>query len=47
MKALNLIESFKKDATRSMYTWVNKDGSNMTGAFSGGKLDMKTQFNLK
>jgi hypothetical protein len=30
-----------------MYSWVNKDGSNCTGIFTAGKLDMKAQFNLK
>jgi len=31
----------------TMYEWINKDGSNMNGTFTGGKLDMKAQFNLK
>lgn len=30
-----------------IYDWINKDGSNMNGTFSGGKLEMKAQFNLK
>lgn len=31
----------------TMYEWINKDGSNMNGTFSGEKLNMKSQFNLK
>jgi hypothetical protein len=31
----------------AMYEWINKDGSNMNGTFTGGKLNMKSQFNLK
>jgi hypothetical protein len=30
-----------------IYTWMNKDGSNANFTFSGGKLNMKAQFNLK
>ncbi|MDV3429483.1 MAG: DUF3862 domain-containing protein [Bacillota bacterium] len=31
----------------TIYEWINKDGSNMNGSFTGGKLEMKSQFNLK
>lgn len=30
-----------------MYEWINKDGSNMNATFTGNKLDVKTQFELK
>lgn len=35
------------DLESTMYEWINKDGSNMNGTFSGGKLQMKSQFGLK
>ena len=35
------------DIESIMYEWINKDGSNINGTFSGGKLQMKAQFNLK
>lgn len=35
------------DMESIMYTWINKDGSNANFTFSGGKLEMKAQFNLK
>ncbi|MFX0548507.1 DUF3862 domain-containing protein [Hathewaya histolytica] len=30
-----------------IYSWINKDGSNMNCTFSGNKMKMKAQFNLK
>jgi hypothetical protein len=30
-----------------MYSWINKNGSNMNATFSDGKMMMKAQFNLK
>lgn len=30
-----------------MYSWTNKGGSNMNATFTGGKLSLKSQFNLK
>lgn len=30
-----------------MYSWINKNGSNMNATFTGGKMVMKAQFNLK
>lgn len=35
------------DIESVMYEWINKDGSNMNGTFSGDKLQMKSQFGLK
>lgn len=35
------------DVQSIMYEWINKDGSNMNGTFTGDKLQMKAQFNLK
>lgn len=35
------------NAESVMYSWINKDGSNMNATFTGGKMDMKAQFNLK
>lgn len=31
----------------TMYQWINSDGSNMTIMFQNGKVDTKSQFNLK
>jgi hypothetical protein len=35
------------NAESIMYEWINKDGSNMNGTFSGNKLQAKAQINLK
>ncbi|WP_346916610.1 DUF3862 domain-containing protein [Clostridium sp.] len=35
------------DTESIIYSWINKDGSNANFTFSGDKLDMKAQFNLK
>lgn len=35
------------DIESIIYSWINKDGSNANFTFSGDKLDMKAQFNLK
>ncbi len=35
------------DMESIMYTWMNKDGSNANFTFSGDKLEIKAQFNLK
>lgn len=35
------------DIESILYSWINKDGSNMNCTFSGGKMEMKAQFNLK
>ena len=35
------------DTESLIYSWINKDGSNANFTFSGDKLDMKAQFNLK
>ena len=35
------------DMESTMYTWVNKGGSNMNCTFSGDNMMMKAQFNLK
>lgn len=35
------------DMESTMYTWINKGGSNMNCTFSGDKMMMKAQFNLK
>lgn len=35
------------DAESTMYSWMNKDGSNANCTFSGGKLQIKAQVNLK
>lgn len=35
------------DIESTMYSWINKDGSNMTATFTGDKMDSKAQFNLK
>lgn len=35
------------DIESLIYSWINKDGSNANFTFSGDKLDMKAQFNLK
>lgn len=35
------------DIEAIIYAWINKDGSNANFTFSGGKLEMKAQFNLK
>lgn len=35
------------DMESILYSWINKDGSNMNCSFSGDKMQMKAQFNLK
>lgn len=35
------------DMESSIYSWINRDGSNMNCTFTGGKMQMKAQFNLK
>ena len=35
------------DMESIMYDWINKDGSNSNLTFSGGTLQIKSQFNLK
>lgn len=35
------------DMESIMYTWANSDGSNMNCTFTGDKMQMKAQFNLK
>ncbi|SDP61732.1 DUF3862 domain-containing protein [Clostridium gasigenes] len=35
------------DIESVMYSWINKDGSNASFTFTGEKLQMKAQFNLK
>lgn len=35
------------DIESVLYSWANSDGSNMNCTFSGGKMTMKAQFNLK
>lgn len=35
------------DIESTMYSWINSDGSNMNCTFSGGKMALKAQFNLK
>ncbi|WP_027623988.1 DUF3862 domain-containing protein [Clostridium lundense] len=35
------------DEESIIYSWINKNGANMNCTFSGGKLMLKAQFNLK
>lgn len=35
------------DIEAIIYSWANKDGSNMNCTFTGGKMSVKAQFNLK
>lgn len=42
-----LSQSNLMDIETTMYTWINKDGSNCNLTIQGGNVTMKAQFNLK